>query len=170
MAACAHVWHYSCVARLIHTPQYPIFQCPNCRATTDLSAEVDDSTDLDEIYDPPVESAANTGGTQNSPLPAPADDTAGTGTGTYPDVGAGAGVATGTPAVATESHPNNIVHTTNIPIPDSPERGRNALRGPCESESESRSGERRHEHEQENPMTPRNDLGMLALDGRAGRL
>lgn len=45
MAACAHVWHYKCVSRLIHTPDYPIFQCPNCRAYTDLSAEVDDSND-----------------------------------------------------------------------------------------------------------------------------
>lgn len=48
MAACAHVWHYKCVSRLIHTPDYPIFQCPNCRAYTDLSAEVDDSNDFVE--------------------------------------------------------------------------------------------------------------------------
>ncbi|KAK2754485.1 hypothetical protein FQN54_006885 [Arachnomyces sp. PD_36] len=45
MAACAHVWHYKCIRRLIHTPEYPMFQCPNCRAYTDLSAEVDDSND-----------------------------------------------------------------------------------------------------------------------------
>lgn len=48
MAACAHVWHYKCVSRLIHTPDYPIFQCPNCRAYTDLSAEVDDTNDFVE--------------------------------------------------------------------------------------------------------------------------
>lgn len=48
MAACAHVWHYKCVSPLIHTPEYPMFQCPNCRAYTDLSAEVDDSNDFDD--------------------------------------------------------------------------------------------------------------------------
>ncbi|EAW13209.1 FHA domain protein [Aspergillus clavatus NRRL 1] len=47
MAACAHVWHYKCISRLIHTPEYPMFQCPNCRAYTDLSAEVDDTNDYD---------------------------------------------------------------------------------------------------------------------------
>lgn len=47
MAACAHVWHYKCIMRLIHTPDYPMFQCPNCRAYTDLSAEVDDSNDFE---------------------------------------------------------------------------------------------------------------------------
>ncbi|KAJ6139277.1 hypothetical protein N7471_005763 [Penicillium samsonianum] len=48
MAACAHVWHYKCISRLLHSPDYPMFQCPNCRAFTDLSAEVDDSNDAEE--------------------------------------------------------------------------------------------------------------------------
>lgn len=47
MAACAHVWHYKCISRLLHSPDYPMFQCPNCRAFTDLSAEVDDTNDHD---------------------------------------------------------------------------------------------------------------------------
>ncbi|EEP80193.1 conserved hypothetical protein [Uncinocarpus reesii 1704] len=55
MAACAHVWHYKCIRRLIHTPEYPMFQCPNCRAYTDLSADVDDTNDLgDESQMEPV--------------------------------------------------------------------------------------------------------------------
>lgn len=56
MAACAHVWHYKCIRRLIHTPEYPMFQCPNCRAYTDLSAEVDDSNDA---YEPAPTIASN---------------------------------------------------------------------------------------------------------------
>lgn len=48
MAACAHVWHYKCISRLLHSPDYPMFQCPNCRAFTDLNAEVDDSNDVEE--------------------------------------------------------------------------------------------------------------------------
>lgn len=49
MAACAHVWHYKCISRLLHSPDYPMFQCPNCRAFTDLSAEVDDSNDNEAV-------------------------------------------------------------------------------------------------------------------------
>ncbi|KAL2368858.1 hypothetical protein RJ035_000020 [Blastomyces gilchristii] len=58
MAACAHVWHYKCIRRLIHSPEYPMFQCPNCRAYTDLSAEVDDSNDPfeDEAHPEPPKS------------------------------------------------------------------------------------------------------------------
>ncbi|PGH03547.1 hypothetical protein GX51_03972 [Blastomyces parvus] len=58
MAACAHVWHYKCIRRLIHSPEYPMFQCPNCRAYTDLSAEVDDSNDPfeDEAHPEPPNS------------------------------------------------------------------------------------------------------------------
>ncbi|KAJ5757519.1 uncharacterized protein N7511_006213 [Penicillium nucicola] len=65
MAACAHVWHYKCISRLLHSPDYPMFQCPNCRAFTDLSAEVDDSNDVEERREkesiasaPPAEAAS----------------------------------------------------------------------------------------------------------------
>ena len=54
MAACAHVWHYKCISRLLHSPDYPMFQCPNCRAYTDLSAEVDDSNDAEEAAEEEV--------------------------------------------------------------------------------------------------------------------
>lgn len=85
MAACAHVWHYKCVSRLIHTPDYPIFQCPNCRAYTDLSAEVDDSNDI--VEEEPKENASSNAeqpqprsGTQspaleNNSTPIPLEDT-----------------------------------------------------------------------------------------------
>ena len=85
MAACAHVWHYKCVSRLIHTPDYPIFQCPNCRAYTDLSAEVDDSNDI--VEEEPKENASSNAeqsqprsGTQspaleNNSTPIPPEDT-----------------------------------------------------------------------------------------------
>src|SRR5438045_7842114 len=43
VAACAHVWHYKCIRPMLEgkSSTYPHFQCPNCRAWTDLSAEVD---------------------------------------------------------------------------------------------------------------------------------
>ncbi|KAI5297805.1 hypothetical protein KEM56_004530, partial [Ascosphaera pollenicola] len=49
MAACAHVWHYKCIQRLLHTSEYPLFQCPNCRAYTDLSADPDEGVDEEEV-------------------------------------------------------------------------------------------------------------------------
>lgn len=42
MAPCSHTWHYKCVRRIINGPLWPQFTCPNCRAVTDLEADVDD--------------------------------------------------------------------------------------------------------------------------------
>jgi E3 ubiquitin-protein ligase DMA1/2 len=41
IAACAHVWHYKCIRRMLMGSNYPQFTCPNCRAITDLEAELD---------------------------------------------------------------------------------------------------------------------------------
>ncbi len=41
IAACAHVWHYKCIRRMLMGSSYPQFTCPNCRAITDLEAEFD---------------------------------------------------------------------------------------------------------------------------------
>jgi hypothetical protein len=43
VAPCAHVWHYKCIRPLLEgrQSQYPQFQCPNCRAYSDLEADVD---------------------------------------------------------------------------------------------------------------------------------
>ncbi|EEH40519.2 FHA domain-containing protein [Paracoccidioides lutzii Pb01] len=75
MAACAHVWHYKCIRRLIHSPEYPMFQCPNCRAYTDLSAEVDDSNEPfdDDQVDPKPSNS------QNQPVQDNPDGTSNTG-------------------------------------------------------------------------------------------
>ncbi len=51
VAPCAHVWHYKCIRPLLEgkNSTYPQFQCPNCRAYTDLTADVDVAeSDLDE--------------------------------------------------------------------------------------------------------------------------
>lgn len=51
VAPCAHCWHYKCIRPLLEgkNSTYPQFQCPNCRAYTDLTADVDVAeSDLDE--------------------------------------------------------------------------------------------------------------------------
>ena len=40
VAPCSHVWHYKCIRTLIY-PNWPSFQCPNCRAYADLEADVE---------------------------------------------------------------------------------------------------------------------------------
>ncbi|KAI9718040.1 MAG: hypothetical protein M1812_004298 [Candelaria pacifica] len=42
VAPCSHVWHYKCIRPILSAPTWPQFLCPNCRAVTDLEADVDD--------------------------------------------------------------------------------------------------------------------------------
>ncbi|CRG84433.1 E3 ubiquitin-protein ligase DMA1 [Talaromyces islandicus] len=189
MAACAHVWHYKCISRLIHSRDYPMFQCPNCRVWTDLNAEVDDTVDLDEesqleLDSKPAdrENGNDTVTTQNdSAVPeeqrssGPArvsrdttetDDLAAIvenmdlgdrntpmQDGENPDSGNNSTAETGVPDESTG-------RSANIPIPtNSSLRLRPTSPESCAPETF-----------EDNPMTPRNDSGPLALDGRTGRL
>ncbi|KAA6408693.1 MAG: SMAD FHA domain-containing [Lasallia pustulata] len=61
VAPCSHVWHYKCIRPiLIDHKTWPQFLCPNCRAVSDLEADVDDppagdewrQADEDEASDP----------------------------------------------------------------------------------------------------------------------
>ncbi|CAB4252495.1 similar to Saccharomyces cerevisiae YHR115C DMA1 Protein involved in ubiquitin ligation [Maudiozyma barnettii] len=40
ISPCSHTWHFNCIRRLLLS-NYPQFICPNCRATTDLEASMD---------------------------------------------------------------------------------------------------------------------------------
>jgi hypothetical protein len=55
VAPCSHVWHYKCIRPILNGPTYPNFLCPNCRAVTDLEADVDDPVDFDEWEEEPAE-------------------------------------------------------------------------------------------------------------------
>ncbi|OJD15040.1 hypothetical protein AJ78_04663 [Emergomyces pasteurianus Ep9510] len=211
MAACAHVWHYKCIRRLIHSPEYPMFQCPNCRAYTDLSAEVDDSNDPfdDEAHgeppnsrDQPVQDYPNMTMTPNARNSTERTVSSSNGNGpTAADNGRLAGavdrmnleetplaaplaVAGATDGLNDSSHVNtdtnaNAVTTNGL---------REAAHGLGEMISRSpnidippslrASGSRRLQPPwdggddvfEDTPLTPRNDFGPLAFDGRAGRL
>ena len=46
MAPCSHVWHYKCIRPILNDHKtWPQFLCPNCRAVTDLEADVDELND-----------------------------------------------------------------------------------------------------------------------------
>ncbi|KAJ5946281.1 E3 ubiquitin-protein ligase DMA2 [Penicillium verhagenii] len=186
MAACAHVWHYKCISRLLHSPDYPMFQCPNCRAFTDLSAEVDDSND----YEPEKKEDKDTPAIAGELAPEPRSETQSPANnslvidthqqdiipeepdlvtdvenlqlnGQRPDVDTEDSRSTDSPA-PNGSHDDLSRSATNIPGWQ-PTQPLNVPISHLRADTPVRS-----ETSDDNPLTPRNDSGPLAFDGRAG--
>lgn len=67
MASCAHVWHYKCISRLLHGSSYPLFQCPNCRAWSDLASDPDDYIEDSATEDADDEEGEKEAGEQGQP-------------------------------------------------------------------------------------------------------
>ncbi|OOF93103.1 hypothetical protein ASPCADRAFT_209719 [Aspergillus carbonarius ITEM 5010] len=187
MAACAHVWHYKCVSRLIHTPDYPMFQCPNCRAYTDLSAEVDDTNDFDEEEakqatpeDKRDSSDASRSGTTSPQLEAEPVHT-----GDEPRQGS-LPIEAGLAANIESMHLQDVDAAQAARRPPPPTSNNDAVPSSAgndvpgwQSLNQSPNGlptrqsllradtPVRSESSEDNPLTPLNDSGPLALDGRA---
>ncbi|KYK61841.1 FHA domain containing protein [Drechmeria coniospora] len=165
VAPCSHTWHFKCVRSLLSSPQYPIFFCPNCRASADLEADVDEPDgewqQLDEELCGDDREAAD----QDQPphgLPAststPAADL------TVQDAD-GMDVTVNVAALDGPSGPaTNLPHAATEPLP---------IRNPS-------SGARRVDDLRENrspspvingegPITPRNNAGPWVFDGSAGQ-
>ena len=184
MAACAHVWHYKCISRLLHSPDYPMFQCPNCRAFTDLSAEVDDSNDPEEKREkePAEDRASNVSSDQvETVVPSVVETNSVQGPPDQPrDLPEEESLAndvenlhlqddqqtddtrsSASPAPNSSSDDLARSATANIPgwQPTQP------LSVPAGRQSQLRSDTPTSD---DNPLTPRNDSGPLAFDGRAG--
>ncbi|KAL3455467.1 hypothetical protein BJX64DRAFT_68510 [Aspergillus heterothallicus] len=188
MAACAHVWHYKCVSRLIHTPDYPMFQCPNCRAYTDLSAEVDDSNDYEAEV--PSKEAAEA-------QPEPAEEIRSTACSPQAAISCAstsppASEDRQTPELPTENsltaNVENLRLSDNTPSGHDSESSITSAPAPIYNielpgwQSVTQASvplpphqailrvdtPMRSESSDENPLTPRNDSGPLAFDGRAG--
>ncbi|KAL4920570.1 hypothetical protein BDW62DRAFT_7749 [Aspergillus aurantiobrunneus] len=185
MAACAHVWHYKCVSRLIHTPDYPMFQCPNCRAYTDLNAEVDDSNDfeVEDTQQQASESKQEPADEVRSTTCSPQLETSCTSSGSRNSEDRE------TPELPTDSLADNVENmqiTDDNPLRLAPQTTITSASNPSSdvpgwqslAESPSivppRQAELRvytpirSESSDENPLTPRNESGPLAFDGRAG--
>lgn len=193
MAACAHVWHYKCISRLLHSPDYPMFQCPNCRAFTDLSAEVDDSNDAEgdkeqeKLAAPEITSEEPRSETQ-SPALVPTtngDEETPTRLGNHaeetdlvtdaenlhlqdeeiPEADTEDSRSSDSPAPNTSNDDLARSATVNIPgwQPTQPLNVPSHRRSHLRAETPVRS-----ETSDDNPLTPRNDSGPLAFDGRAG--
>ncbi|KAL2815155.1 hypothetical protein BJX63DRAFT_170811 [Aspergillus granulosus] len=186
MAACAHVWHYKCVSRLIHTPDYPMFQCPNCRAYTDLSAEVDDSNDY-EAESPNNQAAEAT--------PEPVDEVRSTTCSPQPATSCASSSLPVSEDRQTPELPSEgslAANVANMRLSDNPPSGHDPASAitsapiysielpgwqsvtqpsaplPPHQAILRVDTPMRSESSDENPLTPRNDSGPLAFDGRAG--
>ncbi|KAK2801514.1 hypothetical protein FQN50_007730 [Emmonsiellopsis sp. PD_5] len=198
MAACAHVWHYKCIRRLIHSPEYPMFQCPNCRAYTDLSAEVDDSNDPFEdeaaaeppnSRDQPVQDTVSPNNLTPPRLPnstagrlspssanRPSDDDRLAAAMRNVNIEANSS----RPRTADRSNAqingadgaSECSRSPNIDIPNNWSPHNQSLRAQAARRQSLQQGEAAGGNEmfEDNPLTPRNDFGPLAFDGRAGRL
>jgi hypothetical protein len=198
MAACAHVWHYKCISRLLHQ-DYPMFQCPNCRAFTDLSAEVDDSNDVVENEEAkgPTEATSTNDSAEVPAGTQPAQATTTTSVeGQQPtplephseepdfvtdvenlhlqddnDEASGSGIdmedGHSSDFPAPNASNDDLARSATISIPGfQPTQPLNvpAARQPhLRADTPGRS-----ETSDDNPLTPRNDSGPLAFDGRAG--
>ncbi|KKK27326.1 hypothetical protein ARAM_000438 [Aspergillus rambellii] len=186
MAACAHVWHYKCVSRLIHTPDYPMFQCPNCRAYTDLSAEVDDTNDLDdeqskEASQNAEEAADELGSGASSPQlePSQGSITSELAEDQPPTLPTAVNLASNIENMhLSDGNPSDVASdaptSTSAPSNSSPDvPGWQSLTQSSDTRHPRPAQLRvdtpvRSESSDENPLTPRNDSGPLAFDGRAG--
>ena len=62
VAPCSHVWHFKCIRPILNNEKlYPQFLCPNCRAVTDLEADIEDiqeAWETGEDESPDVEEAS----------------------------------------------------------------------------------------------------------------
>ncbi|KAJ5629855.1 Zinc finger RING-type [Penicillium herquei] len=200
MAACAHVWHYKCISRLLHSPDYPMFQCPNCRAFTDLSAEVDDTNDYEaessqtKETSPPATETVNAEDSRSatqSPVNVPTNnvlsgianddienrsqhdsipeepdlvtDVENLHLNERPDIDTEDSRSTDSPAPSGSN--DDLVRSAATHIPGwQPTQPLNVPMGShLRVDTPNRS-----ETSDDNPLTPRNDSGPLAFDGRAG--
>ncbi|KAK5009434.1 hypothetical protein LTR28_001074 [Elasticomyces elasticus] len=51
VASCSHVWHFKCIRPMIFSPSWPHFLCPNCRAMSDLEADVEEPAEAEDWED-----------------------------------------------------------------------------------------------------------------------
>lgn len=161
-----------------------MFQCPNCRAYTDLSAEVDDTNDYEaestdkqapEDQQEPAEEI-------RSATCSPQLDTSCTSSGSHTSE---EGVAPELPTSTLSDNVENMHLTDNNPsevpeasITSAPSTGSDVPGWQSLARVPTAVPPRqailrvdtpvRSESSDENPLTPRNDSGPLAFDGRAG--
>jgi len=163
VAPCSHTWHFKCIKSLLTSPQYPIFVCPNCRASADLEAEVEDPCEEwqqltgeesanDESNNEPASTAADTTSV-DSHLQVPETSVADVGDVTMP-------VDIATPPRSDQALPANRSQNSSDPVPIPPLLRNQARPLPAGLDVLTNG--------HEGPITPRNNAGPWVFDGSAG--
>ncbi|KAI1465006.1 uncharacterized protein F4812DRAFT_147715 [Daldinia caldariorum] len=177
VAPCSHTWHYKCIREMLNGPSWPIFICPNCRATADLDAEVDEPSDewqqLDSGIDDTQEDKSTPPASQPNdeivplvPSQTNVNDNAsrpsGEGEGEVGDM------TMHVDAVAAQPALSRHAVTEPVPIPNAT---------PCVSNGDRSTTNRTPSPNSnplgtgnEGPITPRNDAGPWVFDGNPARV
>jgi hypothetical protein len=194
VAPCSHVWHYKCIRPILNGPTWPNFLCPNCRAVTDLEADVEDQPDFEEWEDEEAPST-DADADANAAQPATVDRHMTPRASMNP-------LSTVLTAQDSNRSLSDLQHAiTNITITDSPDAvaSQPSSARPIDPRTPHRplepvsasvtqpvgvahtteySGlsplylaarDPLHADRHDGPMTPRNDAGPFVLDGSAGR-
>ncbi|KAI0477016.1 SMAD/FHA domain-containing protein [Xylaria cf. heliscus] len=161
VAPCSHTWHYKCIREMLTGHSWPIFMCPNCRATADLDAEVDEPTD--EWQQLPEEVPE-----EKTRDEAPHASNAVISSGSQPNGGTHVNqkdpnettvmLFESTTTPPTLAGPSRHTVSNPVPIPNAPQR---------RTPSPNRNGLL---NAHEGPITPRNDAGPWVFDGNPARV
>ncbi|CAJ2506027.1 Uu.00g001570.m01.CDS01 [Anthostomella pinea] len=171
VAPCSHTWHFKCIREMLHGPSWPIFMCPNCRATADLDAEVDEPSDdwqqLDSGVDDIQEDKSEEAVTQATKGPAsPVSQLNGDGEPQSPvpcDMG-DMTVQMDHGTMAASPGPLRHAATEPVPIPNATPRASTSERRTPSPSIDPLVNSR------EGPITPRNDAGPWVFDGNPARV
>ena len=135
---------------------FPSFQCPNCRAYWDLTADVD--VEMDDVDDDSEESATNDTAPDRATMVAPPTVQ------TIFDPNAANGTLLSRRQAANPGSPE-ITHVSNaIDVPQ-----RISVAGARLDTNRTLTPDGDRIINGEGPLTPRNDVGPFILDGSAGR-
>ncbi|KAI0122124.1 RING finger protein [Daldinia grandis] len=184
VAPCSHTWHYKCIREMLNGPSWPIFICPNCRATADLDAEVDEPSDewqqLDSGIDDAQEEKSTPPASQlndeamslaisqsnievNSRQSSGEDDVGDVG-----DAGDAGDVTMQIDAATAQSVLLRHAMTEPVPIPNATSRVSSGDRSKSNRTPSPNSNPPGPGHE--GPITPRNDAGPWVFDGNPARV
>ncbi|KAI1476467.1 RING finger protein [Daldinia eschscholtzii] len=175
VAPCSHTWHYKCIREMLNGPSWPIFICPNCRATADLDAEVDEPSDEWQQLDSGIDDVQEDKSTP--PASQPSDEvvplvTSRTNVAENPQESSREGdagdVTMHVDAAAVQPALLRHAVTEPVPIPNATPRVSNGDRSttnrtPSPNSNALGTGN-------EGPITPRNDAGPWVFDGNPARV
>ncbi|XDG01155.1 hypothetical protein ABKA04_000770 [Annulohypoxylon sp. FPYF3050] len=175
VAPCSHTWHYKCIREMLTGPSWPIFICPNCRATADLDAEVDEPSDEwqqldsgieDAQEDKPAHPVSQANEIVESPATSPVDSNSEEHQPSN-DVDVG-DVTMQVDSSAVQTVLLRHAATEPVPIPNATPRISNGDRSTTNRTPSPNNHPLTNGHE--GPITPRNDAGPWVFDGNPARV